>query len=209
MTWQVLMTFTLLCVVLALTPGPDSFLILRFAIADVRAGIAAAFGSSLATLGWAMAVALGLAAILEQSAVAFRVVKVAGGIYLLWLGLSTLVQHRRRNAPGVELVPRPTVTMAYAFRAGFLSTTLNPKVGLFFIAVVPQFLRDGHNGFGSTMVFGAITATVALIYLWGLSVLARTAVDWLQRPRVAEGLEKGSAGILAALGIGTLFSATR
>ena len=135
MTWQALATFTLLCVLLALTPGPDSFLVLRFAMADVRAGVAAAVGSAIATLCWAAAVAFGLATLLEQSAVAFRAVKVAGGLYLLWLGVSTLVRHRRGGVVGDDHVPvRPSVTPRAALRAGFVSTSLNPKVGLFVIA---------------------------------------------------------------------------
>jgi threonine/homoserine/homoserine lactone efflux protein len=75
--------------------------------------------------------------------------------------------------------------------------------------VVPQFLRADHAGFGVTMLLGAITALVALLYLSTLSVVARTAIDWLRRPRVAEGLERTSAGVLAALGVGTLVSAPR
>jgi threonine/homoserine/homoserine lactone efflux protein len=209
MSWQVLTTFTLLCMLLAVTPGPDSFLVLRFAMSSVRAGVAAGIGSSLATLGWAVAVSLGLAAVLEQSAVAFRVVKVAGGLYLLWLGASTFVRHRRSGAEGVDLAPRHEVSTASAFRAGLVSTTLNPKVGLFFIAVVPQFLRDDHAGFAATMLLGAITAVVGGLYLAGLSLVARTAVNWLRRPRVADGLERVSAAILAALGLGTLVSATQ
>ena len=209
MTWQLLTSFTLLCLLLAVTPGPDTFLVLRFAMVSVRAGIAAGIGSSLAALGWAVAVSLGLAAVLEQSAVAFRAVKIAGGIYLLWLGISTFVRHRQASGEGVDLAPRTEVSTVSALRAGFLSTTLNPKVGLFFIAVVPQFLRDGHTGFASTMLLGAIVSLVGGLYLAGLSLAARTAVDWLRRPRVATGLERASAGVLAVLGLGTLVSATR
>ncbi len=168
-TWQLLTTFALLCLLLALTPGPDSFLVLRYAMVSHRAGMAAALGSAVATLGWAAAVALGLAAVLEQSAVAFRLVKVAGGVYLLWLGVSTLVRHRRRSAEGVDLTPRSVVTSWSAARAGFLSTTLNPKVGLSFIAVVRQFLRDDHAGLGATMLLGSIMAVISVLYLSTLS----------------------------------------
>jgi threonine/homoserine/homoserine lactone efflux protein len=208
MSWQVIATFTLLCVLLALTPGPDSFLVLRFAMSSARAGIAAGIGSSIATLGWAVAVSVGLAAVLEQSAVAFRLVKVAGGLYLLWLGISTFVRHRRGSEPGLELTARRDVSTATALRAGFLSTTFNPKVGLFFIAVVPQFLRD-DTGFLPTMLLGAITAVVGGLYLAGLSLAARTAVDWLARPRVTSALERISAAVLAVLGLGTLASASQ
>lgn len=212
MTWQALATFTLLCVLLALTPGPDSFLILRFAMADVRAGVAAAVGSGMATLGWAAAVALGLATLLEQSAVAFRAVKVAGGVYLLYLGISTLVRHRRAGAAddGDDgPVVRPGVSTRAALRAGFVSTSLNPKVGLFVIAVFPQFLGGSGATFAGTMLLGMVMAAVAVVYLSGLSFVARTAVDLLHRPRVRDGLERFSAAVLAVLGLGVLVSAAR
>ena len=210
MTWQLLASFLLLCLLLALTPGPDSFLVLRYAMVSTGSGVAAAAGSALATLGWAAAVGLGLAAVLEQSAVAFRLVKVAGGLYLLYLGLSTILRHRRAGRPEQAAPTSRTRASTHgAFLAGFLSTTLNPKVGLFFVAVVPQYLRDDHADFRATMLLGTISATVALLYLSGLSFVARRAVDWLRRPHVADRLEKTSAGVLAVLGVGTLVSATR
>jgi threonine/homoserine/homoserine lactone efflux protein len=220
MTWQLLASFLLLCLLLALTPGPDSFLVLRYAMVSTRSGVAAAAGSAVATLCWAAAVGLGLAAILEQSAVAFRVVKVAGGLYLLYLGVSTLLQHRREAGTNASAGPerdgavpastsRVRATTRGAFLAGFVSTTLNPKVGLFFVAVVPQYLRDDHADFRATMLLGSISAVVALAYLSLLSFVARRAIDWLRRPHVADRLEKTSAGVLAVLGLGTLVSATR
>ena len=211
MTWQALSTFTLLCVLLALTPGPDSFLVLRFAMADVRAGVAAAIGSGIATIGWAAAVAFGLAKLLEESAVAFRAVKVAGGLYLLWLGISTLVRHRRGGVVGDDdgVPVRPSVTPRAALRAGFVSTSLNPKVGLFVIAVFPQFLGSGGVTFAGTMLLGVVMATVAVVYLAGLSFVARKAVDVLHRPKVRDGLERASAVVLTVLGVGVLYSAAR
>lgn len=210
MTAQGVATFTLLCILLALTPGPDSFLVLRFAMADVRAGVAAAIGSGAATIGWAAAVAFGLATLLEQSAVAFRAVKIAGGLYLLWLGISTLVRHRRGGVVGDDDLPvRPSVTPAAALRAGFVSTSLNPKVGLFVIAVFPQFLGTGGATLAGTMLLGVIMAMVAVVYLASLSFVARKAIDVLDRPRVRDGMERFSAGVLTVLGAGVLYSAAR
>ena len=208
-SWQVVLSFALLCFVLALTPGPDSFLVLRYAMVSVGHGVAAAVGSSIAALCWAAAVGFGLAAVLEQSAVAFRVVKVAGGIYLLALGVLTLLRHRRSEQQGPGAVLRVRATTRGAAAAGFASTMLNPKVGLFFIAVVPQFLRDGRADFRATMLLGAICAVVGFLYLATLSFVARRAVDWLRRPHVAARLENISAGVLALLGLGTLVSATQ
>lgn len=204
-----LVSFVLLCVLLNLTPGPDSFLILRYSLGSVRGGIAAAVGSALGYLVWAAAIGLGLAALMEQSATAYRVVKIAGGIYLLYLGVVALMRLRKtaKQAETVTAVSRRSVISAAG--AGLMSTSLNPKVGLFFIAIVPQFIPHGQAGFTSTMLLGAVSALCALTYLVALAFLASRAVAWLRRPRVTKALERTSAGVLAAFGIATLASAAQ
>jgi threonine/homoserine/homoserine lactone efflux protein len=84
-----------------------------------------------------------------------------------------------------------------------LSTMLNPKVGLFFIAVVPQFV-SAHASFGETLLLGAIDGLIGMLYLIAVALLASRMIAWLRRPRVTRALERVSAGILAALGIGTI-----
>jgi len=202
MTMTALLAFAGLCVVLALTPGPDTFLVLRFSLARQGAGIAASFGSAVGSLAWALAVALGLAALLEQSAEAYRILKIVGGLYLIYLGVAALIASRR-NGKALDAGPRRT-SLPSGLLAGMLSTMLNPKVGLFFLAIAPQFVPRGADALGNTMLLGAIDAAVACIYLTVVAFLAARAVGWLKRPRVAKGLERVSAGILAALGIGTI-----
>ena len=202
MTPTSLLIFTGLCAVLALTPGPDTFLILRYSLVRMRAGIAASVGSAVGSLAWAAAVAFGLAALLEQSADAYRVIKIVGGLYLVYLGVSAFLASRR-GAGKLEVEP-PRVRMHSSLLAGAVSTLLNPKVGLFFLAVAPQFIPQDGASIGNTMILGGIDAAVALIYLVIVSVLASRAVLWLRRPRVTKVLERVSAGVLAALGVFTV-----
>ena len=205
MTLPSILAFTGLCVLLALTPGPDTFLVLRYSLVRVRAGVAASVGSAIGSLAWAAAVAFGLAALLEQSAEAYRVVKIVGGLYLIYLGVSAFLASRRAGAEASE--PRlPRVHIHSSLLAGMVSTMLNPKVGLFFLAVAPQFIPAGSASVGNTMLLGAIDAVVALVYLAIVSIIAARAVIWLRRPRVAKVLERVSAAILAVLGIGTIVS---
>jgi threonine/homoserine/homoserine lactone efflux protein len=205
MTLPSILAFTGLCVLLALTPGPDTFLVLRYSLVRVRAGVAASVGSAIGSMVWAGAVAFGLAALLEQSAEAYRVVKIIGGLYLVYLGVSAFLASRRSGVDGAELaVPRARIHSSLL--AGMLSTMLNPKVGLFFLAVAPQFIPAGSASVGSTMLLGAIDAVVALVYLAIVSVVAARAVLWLRRPRVTKVLERTSAAILGVLGIGTIVS---
>ena len=135
------LAFAGLCLMLALIPGPDTFMVLRISLNRVGAGVAAAAGSGTGALVWAALVGLGLAAILEQSAEVFRWIKIAGGLYLLYLGLSSFIKARKAAKAGLATgeAPEPLVYSKRAgYGAGLVSTLLNPKVGLFYLASNPQ-----------------------------------------------------------------------
>jgi threonine/homoserine/homoserine lactone efflux protein len=220
MTALSILAFAGLCLVLALTPGPDTFLVLRYSMGRARDGFAAAAGCAIGSLVWAALVAIGLATLLEQSAELFRIVKIVGGLYLVYLGVSAFIA-TRRSARAAAVATESEVSAGAAASAadpappasrrrstpslfaGLLSTLLNPKVGLFFLAVVPQFVSV-HAGFGETMLLGAVDAVIGGLYLVAITLLASRMVAWLKRPRVTRVLERVSAAILAALGIGTI-----
>ncbi len=205
MTTSTFLAFAGLCLLVSMTPGPDTFLVLRYSLSGSRSGIAVAVGSGLGSMLWALAVALGVSALLHDAGLAFLLVKVAGGLYLLYLGLQGLrrtsasTPDARSEAPGVRA----------GLWAGLVSCLLNPKVGLFFLAVVPQFLTADAAGFGSVMALGAIDAVVAVVWLAAVAVGAARAMAWLKRPRVARGLEVASSSFLALVGVGTLATAAR
>jgi len=209
-TLSLLLSFIGLCILLSITPGPDSFLVLRFSIVDARPGIAAAIGSALGGIVWAVVVAAGVAALLEQSATAYRTLKVIGGIYLVYLGIRALIDHRKQRRAGTaaasgQSAAEAPASIRSAFAAGLVSCMFNPKVGLFYLAVLPQFLTDVT--FLNTLALGAIECSIAAVEMILLAVLASRAVAMLRRPQVRDRLEQISAAILAALGIGTAASA--
>ncbi|TNC47030.1 LysE family translocator [Mumia zhuanghuii] len=206
MELSLLLAFAGLCVLLALTPGPDTFLVLRFSLGGTRTGLAAAVGSATGSLLWALAVAAGLATLLEQSAEAYRAVKIAGGLYLLWLGIRALL--RRGKGLG-DVEGAYGIGAGAAMRAGLISNVLNPKVGLFFVAVVPQFLPGHDASLGATLLLGVIFAAVGFAYFATIAVVAGRALAWLRRPRVQRAIDRGTAGVITALGVSTLVSATR
>lgn len=208
MTPSLLLSFVGLCVLLSLTPGPDSFLVLRFSIVDARPGIAAAIGSALGGIAWAVVVAAGVATLLEQSATAYRALKVIGGIYLVYLGIRTLLDHRKQRGATAEppAPDRQAPSVRSAFTAGVVSCLFNPKVGLFYLAVLPQFLTEVT--FANTLALGAIECLVAAVEMVLLALLAARAVALLRTPRVRDRLEQASAAILTALGLGTVASAS-
>jgi threonine/homoserine/homoserine lactone efflux protein len=187
-----LIAFGGLCLLLALTPGPDVLLSIRYGARRRRDGLAVALGSAAGSIGWAVLVAVGLAAVIEQSAEAYRVVRFAGGCYLLYLGVTQLMASRRRPVQPQPVRSDRERRRAGPFLAGLGSCLLNPKVGLFFLAVVPQFLPAG-----------AIDAAVALAYLSGVVLITAKVVGVLARPPALHRIERVCGAVLAALGIGT------
>lgn len=203
-----LAAFAGLCLVLSVTPGPDTFLVLRIALNRPSAGIAAAAGSAGAAIVWAALVGVGLAAILEQSAELFRWIKIAGGLYLLYLGISSFIKSRRAakaGAGGSAEEPLPYNRLS-ALGAGALSTLLNPKVGLFYLAVVPQFIPHGGDTMGTSLILGVVVAVIAFAYLSMIAVVAFKAMKWLKKPKVSTVVERTSSGIIAGLGVGVVAS---
>jgi threonine/homoserine/homoserine lactone efflux protein len=203
MTLSLLLSFAGVCFLLAILPGPDSFLVLRYSIGGLKPGVAAAMGVAIGGLFWAVLVAVGLAAIVEQSATAYRVVKVLGGLYLLYLGVKAFRARRKNKVAGEPLLPVAASAWS-AFGAGVLSCALNPKVGLFYLAVVPQFLTVVT--FTGAMTLGLVEVVVAAVVMGAFSVLASRAVTLLRKPAVTDWLDRISAGFLVALGIGTVAS---
>jgi threonine/homoserine/homoserine lactone efflux protein len=130
--------FVVAGILLNLTPGPDTVYILGRSIAQGRAaGIASALGISAGSIFHTTAAALGLSAILASSALAFGTIKLLGGAYLIFLGIKMILNRERELGLPSNFRRR---TKAAAFRQGILTNVLNPKVGLFFLAFLPQFI---------------------------------------------------------------------
>lgn len=138
---QDLLLFVIAGLLLNLTPGPDFLYIVgRSAAQGFRAGVWAALGIGAGCFVHILAAALGLSAILATSALAFTVVKWIGAAYLIYVGVSMLLTRRAAVAETVAVLPQ--VSNARIFWQGFLTNALNPKVALFFLAFVPQFIAS-------------------------------------------------------------------
>ena len=130
-------------ILLNLTPGPDTAYILGRSIAQGReAGIASALGICVGSIFHSCAAALGLSAILATSAVAFAAIKLLGSAYLIFLGIKMLLDRRRQLSLPSNFRRRTTIA---AFRQGVFTNVLNPKVALFFLAFLPQFIDPASN----------------------------------------------------------------
>jgi threonine/homoserine/homoserine lactone efflux protein len=132
--------FVLSGLLLNITPGPDTLYIIgRSSSLGWRAGAVAALGIGAGTLMHICAAALGLSALLAASAAAFTVVKFAGAAYLLYVGITLIRSANAKPAPASSPAPR-VATLRGVFMQGFLTNVLNPKVALFFLAFLPQFV---------------------------------------------------------------------
>jgi threonine/homoserine/homoserine lactone efflux protein len=143
-----LLAFAGLCVVLAATPGTNLAVVLRCAVGGgQRAAVAATAGLADGKVVWAVWSVAGLATLVTTWAVGCQVARLIGAAYLTWLGIQALRAARSRHAPSPEAAPSPDEVMSArgAFRRGFLGDVLNPKVGIFYATVFPQFIGPGDD----------------------------------------------------------------
>ena len=188
-------------ILLNLTPGPDTVYILGRSVAQGReAGVASALGICLGSIFHTCAAALGLSAILATSALAFGAIKLLGGAYLIFLGIKMLLDRRKHlSLPSNFRRRTPTA----AFRQGILTNVLNPKVALFFLAFLPQFIDPTSNM--KVLAFLALGfAFVTTGTIWCL-VLAWFASTFSERLRtnetVAQWLNRTAGALFVFLGL--------
>jgi threonine/homoserine/homoserine lactone efflux protein len=173
-------------------------------------------GIALGCLVWAVAGALGVTAVLSTSRMAFEVLRIAGVAYLCWLGARVLWQARsaaplpstvvsgqpQSSEPGSGQ-PRSGQAQASAptaFRTGLVTNLLNPKVGVFYLSVMPQFLPASANPLAGSLALGAIHVVEGLVWLSLVVLAVNRARGWLTRPTVKRRLEQLTG--LAFLGFG-------
>jgi threonine/homoserine/homoserine lactone efflux protein len=197
---------------LNIMPGPDSLLIMtRSATQGWRAGSAAALGIGAGTMIHIFAAALGLSALLATSAAAFTAVKWIGAAYIVYVGIGMLRARLRNdmddmdNAAAQAVAARAAQPLAYRkiFFQGFLTNVLNPKVALFFLAFVPQFISaESTSKPLAFIVLGCIFNFNGMLWCNGLAVFTAFASARLKvKPLVALWLNRVTGGLFLALGL--------
>ena len=194
--------FLATAIVLVITPGQDTFFILGRSLSGGRAaGIAAALGITAGSVIHTFAAALGLSALLATSQYAFMAVKFAGAAYLIYVGVRALLS-RARGLPGGHAAGQDA-GRGTAFRQGILSNLLNPKVALFFLALMPQFITAGSaNKVGAFLALGLSFVALGLVWCVLLAIVAaRLRGAFLRRPSMANVLNKVAGAMFIALGL--------
>jgi len=202
------LTFLLASAVLTITPGPDMTLVARNTIAQGRgAGMQTAAGAIGGVSVHVLAAVAGLSAVLTSSAQAFAVVKVAGVAYLLYLGVRALLDSRHVSGDAFDRAPpRLVASPSSPVTQGFLSALLNPKLGVFFLTFLPQFVDPDRMPELSMLAHGAVFMVMGATWLtlWTLS-LDRVGTT-LRKASVRAWIERAAGAALIGMGVRLAFA---
>ena len=198
-----LLAFTFAATLLTLTPGLDTALVLRTATVEgKRQALQATLGINAGCLLWGAAVAFGLGALIAVSELAYNLLKYCGAAYLAWLGLNMLLRPRRSLSPA-EADGQPSSNW---FLKGMLGNVLNPKVGIFYVSFLPQFIPQGHSLIFWT--FGLVSIHVVLGLAWSLVLIGATRPlsGFLRREKVIKWMDRTTGMIFVLFAARLAFS---
>ncbi|MDQ2943694.1 MAG: LysE family translocator [Candidatus Dormibacteraeota bacterium] len=202
-----LLAFGGVCVLLAITPGPDMAVVTKNALAHGRRGVVlTTTGIAVALLIWTAATAVGLSALLRSSGEALFVLKLVGAAYLAYLGLRTLIESRHRPTDLLAGAPAPAPGHSI-FRQGFLSALSNPKLGVFFVTFLPQFVVPGQALLPRLFLLGMIFAVIGWTWMNVYGLFVTRMRDVITAPRVRQWMERITGVVL--LGFGARLAAER
>lgn len=199
-TTEALVAFALAAGLLTLTPGLDTALVIRTAAAEgPRRATGAAIGISLGCLTWGAAASLGVGALLTASALAYTILKWAGAAYLAWTGIRMILKPRDQFEPG-EMKAVDAGPIA-ALRRGLLTNLLNPKVGVFYVSFLPQFMPAGVDPARFGLLLTSIHVAEGL--LWFAALIAATVpiAGLLRAPVVVRWLDRVTGSVFVAFGL--------
>lgn len=195
-----LLPFIGVAIAVVVIPGPDMALVARNVFRHGRAaGYATSLGICTGILGWGIAAALGIATILATSSVAFTILKFAGAAYLIYLGISTL---RSRDDVALDRTDgAPTLPARQAWLQGLLSALLNPKLGVFFLTLLPQFIAPGEPATLRALQLALVFDLIGLAWLLIYSAMLAAIGDALGRSGPRRFIRWVSGTVLVALGV--------
>ena len=197
-TLAALIAFIPAAILLTVTPGLDTALVLRTAATEgPRKGALAGLGIALGCLIWAALVAVGLGALLAASTLAYAILRWVGAAYLVWMGYRMLRHPRRAFVMEAAQGGKASAT----FIRGALTNLLNPKVGVFYVSFLPQFVPHGAPVASFIMLLGAIHVGLGLVWVACLIAATQPIARWLRRPKVVQNLDRVTGGLFVAFGL--------
>jgi threonine/homoserine/homoserine lactone efflux protein len=209
---QALLSFTLAAGLLTITPGLDTALVLRTSAVEggkqaMLAGIGICFGCLL----WGVAASFGLNALLAVSGFAYKVLRIVGAIYLGYLGIKLLIRAFASTSSnsGVEPEEYASRDGSLWFKRGLLTNLLNPKVGVFYLSFLPQFIPTGVPVWSFSILLALIHATEGLLWFLLLTNATELISSWLRQRRVLMALDSAMGVIFIAFGLKLAFDKAR
>jgi len=204
---QVIISFLSASLLLSIIPGPDNIFVLTESITKgSRNGIAISTGLALGVLVHTAAAATGLSIIIQKSAIAFSVIKYIGAAYLFYLAFMSLKDKKIELSMFEEKI-QTKENIIYLIRKGFLMNVLNPKVALFFIAFLPQFIsKDGFNIILQMFLLGIIFAIQAFLVFFIISTLSSKLTKYINNHKFWNITKWSKVGVLSGLGVTLFFS---
>lgn len=206
LTLDQFLAFLAAAVLLTLSPGPDNMMVLSIGIAKGRLrGIAFGLGCAFGCLSHTLLAVAGVSALIAASPLAFTALKVCGGLYLAWMGW-----HAIRSCGGarVDRAEGVTESARTLFFKGMLANAINPKVALFFLSFLPQFVAPGRGDANLQIALLGITFTLQAALLFGLLGFFSGAIGtWLgRRPKAGMWLDRIAGAVFIGLGLRLIVS---
>ena len=195
-----LLAFAGVSLLLSVTPGPDMAVVTRNALAHGRRGVIfTTTGIALALAVWITATAFGVSALLRSSAELLFVLKLIGAAYLAYLGVRTLIDSRHRPPDLLQTAPPPAPSHAI-FRQGFVSALTNPKLGVFFVTFLPQFVDPGQAVLPRLLELGLVFAVIGWTWMNVYGLLVTRIREFITAPRVRQWMERVTGVVLLGFG---------
>jgi threonine/homoserine/homoserine lactone efflux protein len=190
-------TFIVLSLFVVMSPGIDTALITKRTISAGRTdGFKMALGITVGALVHTFAAAFGLSAVLMQSAFAFEIVKYIGAAYLIYLGVSSMISKGKNK----ELENHKEMHGS-AFKQGFFSNVLNPKVAIFFLTFLPQFVNTQSHAAKQLVLMGIIYTLLSIVWFIVFVIFINYLRKWLMTPNVQIMMEKATGLVLIGFGL--------
>ena len=198
--------FLLAAILLTASPGPDNLMVLGLGMSKGRKqGMVFGLGCALGCLSHTFLAVIGVSAVIAASPAAFTALRVGGGLYLVWLGIGAL---RSQGGQSAARAGAPAQPLRSLFMKGLLANAINPKVVLFFLSLLPQFVIPANGNVPGQMLALGVTFTLQAAILFGLlGYFAGAVGGWLERrPGAGKWLDRLAGGVFIALGVKLIVS---
>jgi threonine/homoserine/homoserine lactone efflux protein len=197
-----LLVYVGIVVAIVLLPGPDTAVVTKNALIHGRdAALGSAIGTNVGVSVWTLATALGVAAVLRSSATVYDGLKLVGALYLVWIGTRTLWESRRGRGEGSAAAPRRAIDGRGGFKQGLITDLANPKVGIFFTSLLPQFVSPHGSALLQMLILGGIYTAFSLAWMCAYALVAVRLAHVLSRAGVKALIDRFSGLVLVGVGI--------